>query len=159
LRRPGLVYLVVALGVAWASGTAASLAQNALFQAGSIQVDAVRAAPAPPVASVGAVYLSITNRGTTSDTLIALESPIAAKVEIHRSTMVQGIMQMREVAALDCPPGATVKIEPGALHIMLVGLKQPLAAGSTFPLSLKFRDAGMLVVQVPVKAPAPDRAE
>jgi copper(I)-binding protein len=30
-------------------------------------------------------------------------------------------------------------------------LKQPLVAGSTFPLSLKFRDAGILVVQVSVK--------
>jgi copper(I)-binding protein len=35
---------------------------------------------------------------------------------------------------------------------MLQGLKQPLEPGFVFPLTLDFRDAGMLVVQVPVKA-------
>jgi periplasmic copper chaperone A len=152
----GRGFFVFALGwmlLACTLGAAETLAQTSVFQAGSIQVDAIRAAPTPPVASVAAVYLSITNRGATSDRLIALESPIAAKVELHRSTMAQGIMQMREVAALDCPPRAIVKIEPGALHIMLTGLRQPLVAGTTFSLSLKFRDAGMLVVQVPVKSP------
>ena len=133
-------------------GTLQAQAQVLQFQAGHLQVSAVRSPPTPPTASVGAVYLSITNGGTKPDRLLALSSPIAVKVEIHRSIMAQGVMQMREVEALDCPPGVTVKIEPGALHIMLLGLTQPLAAGSSFPLSLRFRDAGVLVVQVPVKA-------
>jgi periplasmic copper chaperone A len=140
------VFLIFALGAAQAQ------ARTEFFQVGSIQVGNARAAPTPPVAKVGAVYLWIANHGATPDSLIAIESPVAAKVELHRSTMAQGVMQMREVASLECPPHATVKIEPGALHIMLVGLKQPLVAGSTFPLSLKFRDAGMLVVQVSVEA-------
>jgi copper(I)-binding protein len=123
-----------------------------LFQAGDIQVGEVRAAPTPPVSSVGAVYLSIANRGAKADTLIALASPLAAKVELHRSTLAQGTLQMREIGSLECPPHATVNIAPGALHIMLLGLQHPLVAGSTFPLSLRFRDAGMLVVQVSVKA-------
>jgi copper(I)-binding protein len=127
-------------------------AETARYEAGSLQVSQVRSPPTPPAARVGAVYLSITNRSAKADSLLALTSPIAAKVEIHRSMMVQGVMQMRQVAALECPPGVTVDIEPGALHIMLLGLMQPLVAGSTFPLSLSFRDAGMLVVQVSVEA-------
>jgi periplasmic copper chaperone A len=131
-----------------AHGQAATI----LFQAGPIAVGEARAAPTPPVVNVGAVYLWIANHSSQSDALIAIETPLAAKVELHRSTVVQGSMQMRQLASLECPPHATVKIEPGALHIMLLGLKQPLVAGATFPLSLKFRDAGMLVVQVSVKA-------
>jgi periplasmic copper chaperone A len=131
-----------------AHGQAATI----LFQAGPIEVGEARAAPTPPVVNVGAVYLWIANHSSHSDALIAIETPLAAKVELHRSTVVQGSMQMRQLASLECPPHATVKIEPGALHIMLLGLKQPLVAGATFPLSLKFRDAGMLVVQVSVKA-------
>jgi copper(I)-binding protein len=127
-------------------------AGTALFQTGSIEVGDVRAAPTPPVAGVGAVYLRITNHGAKSDSLMAIESPAAAKVEIHRSTLAEGVMQMRAVGSLECPPHGTVNIEPGALHIMLIGLKQPLVAGSSFPLTLKFREAGMLVVQVSVKA-------
>jgi copper(I)-binding protein len=138
--------LLVSLGMLQAR------AQTLPYEAGSMQVSQVRSPATPPGTRVGAVYLSITNRGAKPDSLLALTSPIAARVEIHRTTMVQGVMQMRPVAALECPAGGTVNIEPGALHIMLLGLTQPLAAGSTFPLSLKFRDAGILVVQVSVKA-------
>ncbi len=145
MRRLSLLLLF------WALIAAQADAQAKLFQAGPLEVGDVRAAPTPPVAGVGAVYLWIANHGSKPDRLIALTSPIAATVEIHRSTEKEGMMQMREIAGLDCPAGATVKIEPGALHIMLEGLKQPLVAGSTFPLSLKFRDAGILVVQVSVK--------
>jgi periplasmic copper chaperone A len=106
--------------------------------------------PTPPAATVGAVYLSVTNTGRTADRLIGISSPIARTVEIHESRTVQGIMQMRAVSSVECPPGAAVKIEPGGLHVMLVGLMHPLTAGMQFPLSLRFRDAGVLTVQVTV---------
>lgn len=54
---------------------------------------------------------------------------------------------MRAVASIDCPPGVT-KIEPGGVHIMLLGLTAPLTAGTRFPLNLQFRDAGGLTVYV-----------
>jgi copper(I)-binding protein len=139
------------LWLVWALIAAQADAQPTRFQAGPIEVGDVRSAPTPPVASVGSVYLWITNHGAEADRLVAVESPLAAKAEIHLSTSKHGVMQMRELATIECPPGATVKIEPGALHIMLLGLKHPLVAGSTFPLSLTFRDAGILVVQVSVK--------
>jgi len=132
-------------------GALQAQAQAVLYESGSLQVSQVRSAPTPPGARVGAVYLSITNRGVKPDSLLAVSSPIATTAEIHRSTSVHGVMQMRQVAALECPPGVT-SIEPGGLHIMLLGLTQPLVAGATFPLSLKFQDAGLLVIQVPVKA-------
>ncbi len=122
------------------------------YQLGHIQVSRLRAPPTPPTADVAAVYLWITNDGSKADRLLAVSSPMAAKAELHSSTMTQGVMRMRPVAVVDIPPGVT-KIEPGALHIMLQGLKQPLAAGSVLPLTLEFRDAGMLSVQVPIKAP------
>ena len=134
----------------WALGAFQACAQGSTFQSGPIQVSNVRSAPTPPGAAVGAVYLTITNHGKSSESLIALESPVAAKVELHRTALQQGMMQMREISDLECPAGATVAAAPGALHIMLLGLKQPLAAGSSFPLSLRFRDAGVLTVQVSV---------
>jgi len=143
--------MLCGLAAANAQAQANAPAQERLFQAGLIQVGDVHAAPTPPVAGVAAVYLSITNHGAKADSLMSLASPIAEKVEIHSSTTTQGVMQMRRVEALECPPGVTVKVQPGGMHIMLINLKHPLVAGSTFPLSLKFRDAGMLVVQVSVK--------
>jgi copper(I)-binding protein len=60
-------------------------------------------------------------------------------------------MQMRQVLSVACPAGATVKIQPGGLHIMLLGLKQPLVEGARLDLTLRFRDAGSLSLQVPVQ--------
>ena len=134
-------------------GVVQARSQAGVYQLGRIQVGGLRAPATPPNASAAAVYLWMHNDGSKPDSLLAVSSPIAAKAEIHRSTMTQGVMQMRPVAAVDLAPGVTVKIEPGALHIMLQGLKHPLSAGSAFPLTLEFRDAGMLLVQVPVKAP------
>jgi copper(I)-binding protein len=81
---------------------------------------------------------------------LAISSPIARQAEIHESRVVNGTVEMRPVESIECPPGATVRIEPGGLHVMLLGLTHPLAAGTTFPLLLRFRDAGSLTVQVVV---------
>jgi periplasmic copper chaperone A len=138
--------LLMSLGAAQAQSPAP------VYQLGRIQVTRLQAPPTPPTAGVAAVYLWIANSGTEADALIGISSPIAAQAQMHSSTVAQGVMQMRPVEALQLPPGMTIKVEPGALHIMLLGLKQPLESGAAFPLTLEFRDAGMLVVQVPVKA-------
>jgi copper(I)-binding protein len=130
----------------------AAHARASEYRTGDLVVSDVRSSPTPPVASVGAVYFSITNTGRKADRLMAISSPIAGNAEIHESRLVKGIVEMRPVASVECPPGATVKIEPGGLHVMLLGLTHPLAAGMQFPLLLRFRDAGSLTVQVVVDA-------
>ncbi len=120
------------------------------FRAGNLIVSEPWSSPTPPGAGVGAVYFSLTNTGTKADRLTAISSSIAGRAEIHESRRVDGMMQMRPVSFIECPPGATVKIEPGGLHVMLLGLTRPLAAGTQFPLSLSFRDSGILNVMVTV---------
>jgi copper(I)-binding protein len=127
-------------------------AQTVDYRAGDMVVVRPWSRPTPPVATVGVAYFSMTNVGSKADSLIAISSPIARKVEIHESRTVQGIVQMRAVSSVECPPGATLKIEPGGLHVMLLDLTRPLAAGSEFPLSLRFRNAGVVTVQVQVGA-------
>jgi copper(I)-binding protein len=129
------------------------LARAADYRSGDLRVAGPWARATPPAAAVGAVYFSITNVGTKGDRLLAISTPLADSVEMHESRTVQGVMQMRAVEFLDCPPGATVRAEPGGLHVMLQGLKQPLAAHTQFPLTLRFRDSPALTVQVQVEAP------
>jgi periplasmic copper chaperone A len=118
---------------------------------GNLQISQIWSRPTPPGTSVGAVYLSIQNLGKKADRLVGVSSPAAGKVEIHESRTVQGVMQMRELESLDCPPGAAVKIAPGAFHVMLLGLTQQLVDGAAFDLTLRFRDAGSVTVKVPVE--------
>jgi copper(I)-binding protein len=127
-------------------------ARSGDYKAGNLAIRDPWSRPTPPIASVGAVYFSITNAGRKADSLLAISSPVARQAEIHESRMVNGTVEMRPVESIECPPGATVRIEPGGLHVMLLGLTRPLAAGTTFPLSLRFRDAGNVTVQVTVGA-------
>jgi copper(I)-binding protein len=131
---------------------APAFAQDAESRLGSLVVTNAWSPATPPTASVGVVYFSISNQGSKADRLLAVSSGVARAVELHESHTVKGVVEMRAVMAVDCPPGVTVKSEPGALHVMLMGLTHPLATGTVFALTLQFRDAGALTLQVPVEA-------
>jgi len=131
--------------------TAQSAAQTADARVGQLTVSNAWSRPTPPSAAVAAVYFSVSNLGSKADRLVAVSSPIAANAEMHESRSARGIIEMREVTSLLCPAGATVNSEPGGLHVMLIGLHHPLIAGAAFPLSLRFLEAGVLTLQVPVR--------
>lgn len=103
--------------------------------------------------SMGVGYLTLTNRGQKDDILVSASTPVAEGVEFHESTVVDGMARMRSREEIAVPAGATVKLEPGGLHLMLVGLKAPLAAGSRVPLTLEFRDAGRIEIELTVGNP------
>lgn len=108
-----------------------------------------------------AVYVAVENRGRQPDKLLGAATPAAVSAIVHRTTHRNGVARMGLVGELDIAPGKTVRIEPGGLHIMLTGLKQPLAAGMHLPLTLRFQHAGTVSVQVqvvPITAGAPDGA-
>jgi hypothetical protein len=45
-----------------------------------------------------------------------------------------------------------VALAPGGLHVMLIGLTRPLAAGERVPLTLRFERAGAVTVEAEVQA-------
>ncbi len=92
---------------------------------------------ARPGEDMSAAYMRLTNGGTEMERLVAVRSE-AGMAEIHEMQMEGDIMRMRPVEGIDIPPGETVALQPGGLHIMLMGLPEPLAAGDTLPLTLVF---------------------
>jgi hypothetical protein len=60
-------------------------------------------------------------------------------------------MKMRSVAALPVAPGKPVVLSPGGYHVMLMGLKQPLVEGESFPLTLTFEHGPPVTVHVQVQ--------
>lgn len=101
----------------------------------------------------GAVYVTLVNRARAADRLIGAESPRAARIEMHRSSMAGGVMRMERIDGVDLPARATVKFEPGGLHLMLMGLKAPLAVKTDLPLTLIFEKAGRVEVKAKVVPP------
>ncbi len=97
----------------------------------------------------GGGFLKIVG-GAAPDRLLSASADVAASVELHTMTMDGDVMRMRQVSDINVPAGKTVELKPGGLHIMLIGLKAPLANGSSFPLKLKFEKGGDVVVDMKV---------
>lgn len=97
----------------------------------------------------GVVYLTITPRAP--DRLVKLASPAAASVMLHRTTQQGGMSGMADMDGLTVPAGRSVQLAPHGMHIMLMGLRHPLAAGGSVGLDLTFATAGVVHVQVPVQ--------
>jgi copper(I)-binding protein len=110
---------------------------------------------ATAVEARGVIYLTITNEGDSADTLTGIQSPVAAKAEIHQTTMdANGTMKMRQVEApLEILPGAQLQFEPAGYHIMLLDLQQELKVGDRFPISLTFAQSDVITVESEVRLP------
>jgi copper(I)-binding protein len=121
------------------------------YQLGSLVIEHPWSRPTAPGMPMGVAYLSITNNGNRADVLIAASTPAAAQVQMHQTTIVDGMARMRPLAEIAIPAGATVKIEPGGIHLMLVDLKAPFELGRSVPLELTFRNAGKITVALSIE--------
>jgi copper(I)-binding protein len=101
--------------------------------------------------ATGAFFTLTSNLGGK---LVAASSPAAGHVEIHEMAMAGDVMKMREVAGgLPLPAGKPVKLSPGGYHLMLMGLKKPLAAGEVIPLAIVIEGKDGQRSTIDVKAP------
>lgn len=106
--------------------------------------------------TTGAGFLTLTNIGSKVETLTAIETSAAARVEMHKTSMTAGIMSMKRLdSGLTLRPGESVSFAPGGYHLMLVDLSKPLKAGDTFASTLVFLSGTKIKVVFPVKATGP----
>ena len=70
----------------------------------------------------------------------------------QRTMWYIGQMTMRaRPEGLLIPAGGQVDLAPGGLHLMLIGVREPLAAGQTLPVELRFEKAGTVTVELTVR--------
>jgi len=110
----------------------------------------VRATVAPQKAT--GAFMQLTSARPAK--VVAASSPVAAMVEIHEMKMDGGVMKMRAVDALPLPAGQAVALKPGSYHVMLMGLKAPIKAGETVPLTLTVEGEDKRRTTVEVRAVA-----
>ena len=112
------------------------------------------ARPSPKMASSGAAYMIIENKGNEDDALIGAEGDVSDAVEIHEMVVDENnVMHMKPVEGqrLVIPAKGKVELKPGGYHIMLIGLKHQLKEGEVVHLTLKFEKSGDMKVDAPVK--------
>jgi len=139
------------LVVALIAFTAPAIASD--YMQGDMHIMQPWSRPLPAVSTNGAAYMTLMNTGGTADKLIAVSTPAAKKAEIHNHFMEGGLMKMRPVGALEIAPGTPTVLQPGGLHVMLMGLTAPLVAGESFPLTLEFERAGKVEVMIMIMDP------
>jgi copper(I)-binding protein len=139
--------LAVALSI-WAGAGAAED-----YKAGTIEIGNPWARATPKGATVAGAYMKISNKGSAPDRLVGGSTAVADRFEVHSMAMEKGVAKMRPVeGGLEIKPGETVELKPGSFHVMLVGLKQPLAKGQKVKATLEFEKAGKVDVEYAVEA-------
>ncbi len=115
----------------------------------------VRSAVVPEGLAVpvnSAAYLTIRNRGEAPDNLVEVTIEGARRVELHESFVDErGIASMRPVDSVEMLPGGEARLEPGGLHVMLMGLESTLSVGDSIEIVLRFEVSGEKSVRVVVR--------
>lgn len=150
-----VVALAVApvVGCADGDGSAGAESQSHAEVEGALRVvDAT--VEVPPNPDQAAARFVIDNGLDGADELVAASSPMAEKVQIHRSDVDdEGRATMSRLERLDIPARSKVTFAPGGLHVMMEGLREPLVAGETVELELTFAENGTRTVTLAILAP------
>ena len=103
-----------------------------------------------------AAYMKIENAGDQPDRLVAVKTDAAEDAMLHESRMEDGVMKMVHLPdGIEIPAHGAAELKPLGMHVMLMGLKQPLKEGGRLPLTLTFATAGEVKVDAVVAKHAP----
>lgn len=103
-----------------------------------------------PAQKVTGAFMTLT--AARDARLVGVSTPVAGVVEVHEMKMVDDVMRMRQIPALDLPAGKAVSLVPGGYHLMLFQLKGQLKEGDKVPLTLEIEDAAKVRSTVKVEA-------
>ena len=154
LRAPVAVAIVVALltlgAAACSSGSSSST--PAPVSSGVIVSDPW-AMNATMSQGNGAAFMTILNPTSAEDELLggSVASTVAKEVQLHTVVVTGEMMKMTQVSSIPVPANGSVALKHGSYHLMLMELAGPLEVGSTFELTLRFKNAGEVKVSVPVE--------
>lgn len=112
----------------------------------------------PPPATNAAAYMKLANPGKDALRVVSVRSAVAKRVELHETTVKDGVARMNPVDSVEIPPGKTVVFAPRGLHVMLIE-PAPLKIGQRVTLEVVLADGATLAVEAEVRAGMPGKAE
>ncbi len=138
MRLPTFLFLLCSLPVGLASATSHLIIENATVR------------QPLPGKTVSAGYFTVTNPTAQPVQILAANSSLFGKTELHQHRMVDGMMRMEQIKHIEVAPGATVHLQPGGLHLMLFRPSQLLELGQQVPLDLQLASGEVVTVSAVV---------
>jgi copper(I)-binding protein len=129
----------------------AALGWATAFADGHIMVDDPYVRAVPPGQPNSAAFMTIMNKGENPVALVSASSSAAGVVELHTHVHEDGMMKMRRIEKIDVPAGGSTALEPGGLHVMLIGLTQDLKPEDKVAITLEFSDGSTQELEAPVR--------
>lgn len=117
-----------------------------------IQIEKAFARAVIPGMGMSGAFMTFHNKGSREYKLISAKSSAARFVELHGHEMKDGMMRMRQMSHFHLPPKQDKVLKPGGLHIMLIGLQEPMTEGGEISIDLTFDDGSQTQIKVPVKS-------
>ena len=111
---------------------------------------------APPGAMMLAGYATLTNRGDAPITIVGASSVLFAATSLHETVQADGVEHMRSLERVELAPGATLVLVPGGKHLMLMGPRQALPAGSSVKIHFDTNASAGADADFIVRDDAPD---
>ena len=147
-------YLLLATGAAlaalpWFSTSATSHAAVA------VTVEAAWIREGPPVMTNVAGYMVLNNRGDRTEAISSARSADFERIGFHRVSTVDGVARMHPQSNIEIPPSGQTVLEPGGMHLMLLGSVRPLRAGDEVEIVFMLESGKELSVTFPVRTEAP----
>ncbi len=102
---------------------------------------------------MSAAFGVLENTGDEDVTIVSAASPASATVELHETVANDaGEMVMQETdGGYVVPAGGSFELAPGANHIMLMGLANPVKAGDEVTFTLTLSDGSIFEFDAPAK--------
>ena len=104
--------------------------------------DVVITRPMPGM-NMSAAYLSLTNSSERTIQISRVTSDQFESVQLHETRIEDGVARMRAIPVLEIPARATVTLQRGGKHLMLM---RPTGTSET--VSLEFLDGDSMVLTV-----------
>lgn len=120
-----------------------------------VQVSAVRINNEITRDKKAQVFMDLQNTGKIGHTLIAAYSPVADQVQIHEPEQHGKTIVMKQVNSLLIPAQKDEDLHYGGIHLMLIGMQEPLANHQEVPLTLIFSDGSWLSIDASVFSAPP----
>lgn len=104
----------------------------------------------PPVASVAAAYVSVTNETNQDITITHFESACCGHVMAHETIVQDNKSKMEHLSTLIIPARQTVRLEPLGKHLMLMKPRYALTHGDSAVMTFTCSPEQSSTVDMPI---------